>query len=78
MTHITVDATLASQLQQLSSVAELRDPTGRIVARVVPIIDWSQWRPLSPDVSDEELDRREQSNEKRYTTAEVLAHLEKL
>ena len=26
----------------------------------------------------EELDRREQSSEKRYSTAEVLAHLEKL
>jgi hypothetical protein len=42
------------------------------------VIDMSEWEPLTPEVSEEELDRRERSNEKRYTTAEVLAYLEKL
>ncbi|HWG43137.1 MAG TPA: hypothetical protein VN688_10155 [Gemmataceae bacterium] len=48
-----------------------------MVGQPVPLIDLSEWEPLSPDVSEEELDRRAQSNEKRYTTAEVLAQLEK-
>lgn len=39
-------------------------------------IDLSEWEPLSPDVSEEELDRRAKSTEKRYTTVEILAHLE--
>ena len=36
------------------------------------------WEPLSPAATEEELDRREQANEKRFTTAEVIAHLESL
>ncbi len=42
-----------------------------------PLIDMSEWEPVSPDVSEEELDRREQETES-YTTAEVLAYLERL
>jgi len=42
------------------------------------LCDFSEWEPLSPDISEEELDHRARSNEKRYTTTEVLAHLENL
>lgn len=38
----------------------------------------SMFEPLEPQVSDEELRRRSRSDEKTYTTAEVLAHLESL
>jgi hypothetical protein len=38
----------------------------------------SEWEQLTPDVSEEDLDRRENANEKTYTTAEVLKHLESL
>jgi hypothetical protein len=41
------------------------------------LINLSEWEPLSPDVSEEKLDRRAKSKERRYMTAEVLAHLEK-
>jgi hypothetical protein len=33
---------------------------------------------LEPQISKEERERRKHSNEKTYTTVEVLAHLEKL
>jgi hypothetical protein len=33
---------------------------------------------MIPDVTEDELSRREQSGEKRYSTAEVLGHLESL
>jgi hypothetical protein len=49
-----------------------------VLGRFVPLIDPSEWEPVSPEASEEELDRREKANEKRYTTAEVLAYLEKL
>jgi hypothetical protein len=78
MTRIILDANLASRLHELSETVELCDPSGRVLGRFVPVVDMSQWEPMSPDVSDEELDRREESSERRYTTAEVLAHLEKL
>lgn len=44
------------------------------LARILP----PGWELVSPFPSDEELDRIERANEKRYTTAEVLAYLEKL
>jgi hypothetical protein len=78
MTRIIIGADLESKLQSLTQPADLSDETGRVLGRFVPRVDLTEWEPLSPDVSEEELDRREQSNEKRYTTAEALASLEKL
>src|SRR5947209_4736535 len=53
-------------------------PIGRTLGCFVPLIDMSQWEPVTPEVSEEELDCREKSKEKCHTTAEVLAYLEKL
>jgi hypothetical protein len=78
MTRITVDATLSGQLHALTQVVELCDPSGRVLGQFVPAFDPSEWEVVGPEASEEELDRRERSNEKRYTTAEVLAYLEKL
>ena len=78
MTRITVDATLSGQLHELTQVVELCDPSGRVLGQFVPALDPSEWEVVGPEASEEELDRRERSNEKRYTTAEVLAYLEKL
>lgn len=78
MTQIILDANATSKLTDLSQAVELCDPTGRVLGRFVPMIDMSKWEPVSPAASEEELDRRERSGEKRYTTAEVLAYLEKL
>jgi hypothetical protein len=72
MVQVVVDATMQSKLHNFSQPVELCDTTGRVLGRVIPADD------LVPQVSEEELDRREQANENRYTTAEVLAHLEKL
>ncbi len=78
MTQIVLDMNTAAKLQQLAEPADLCDPSGNVVGRFVPpLIDLTKWEPITPDVSEEELDRREQSDE-WYTTEEVLAHLEKL
>jgi hypothetical protein len=78
MTRVIVDAALLSRLLNLNEPVELCDDSGRVLARVVPISGLSEYEPLEPQVSDEELLRRARSNDKTYTTAEVLAHLEKL
>jgi hypothetical protein len=77
VTQIIVDAALSNQLHSVTQPVELCDVSGQVLGRFVPLINLSEWEPLSPDVSEEELDRRARSKEKRYTTAEVLAHLEK-
>lgn len=78
MTRIVLDAVLREKLGNLVQPLELCDESGRVLGRVFPAPDLSQIEPREPQVSEEELDRREKANEKRYTTAEVLAYLEKL
>ena len=78
MTQILIDSILRSKLGNFSQPLELCDESGKVFGRFFPAVDLSQYEPLEPQVSEEELDRREKSNEKTYTTAEVLAHLEKL
>ncbi|MBY0526761.1 MAG: hypothetical protein K2R98_25440 [Gemmataceae bacterium] len=77
MTQITLDAYVASALHKVHQEVELCDPTGRVLGRFVPTIDMSQWVPVTPDISEEELDRRQNSN-KWHTTEQVLEHLKKL
>jgi len=78
MTQITLDAIASGKLNNLTHPVEVCDPSGKVLGRFVPVVDLSEWEPVTSGASEEELDRREQAGEKRYTTAEVLAHLEKL
>jgi hypothetical protein len=78
MTRIILDATLREKLHNLTQPLELCDEAGQVLGRVFPTLDLSEYQPWEPSFSEEELQRQEQANEKRYTTAEVLAHLEKL
>ena len=78
MSQVILDANVSSKLSDLTYCVELCDPSGRVLGYFTPRIDMSELEFASPDVSEEELDRREKSNEKRYTTAEVLAYLERL
>ncbi len=78
MTRVILDEVLRNKLHNLSRPLELCDESGEVVGRVFPMLDLSQYEPLEPQISNEEMERRLRSNEKRYTTAEVLAYLEKL
>jgi hypothetical protein len=77
MTRIIVDEVLRSKLHNFAQPLELCDASGRILARLIPQIDAPQFVPREPSISEEELQRREQSK-KWHTTAEVLAHLKRL
>jgi hypothetical protein len=74
MTRIIVDEALRSKLHNLAEPLELCDEAGRVLARLTPLADLSQYEPWEPPISEEELRRREQSD-KWYTTEQVLAHL---
>jgi len=78
MTRIIIDADLRIKLLDLTRAIELCDESGRVVARVLPTYDASRYEGLEPQITKEELQRRKQNKGKTYTTAEVLAHLEKL
>lgn len=78
MTRIIVDDLLRSKLHNLSQPLELIDDSGRVLGRVFPAVDLSQYEPWEPPIGEDELRRREQSSEKRYTTKEMLDYLENL
>jgi hypothetical protein len=86
MTKIILDASASNKLSEASHPVNLCDPSGRLLGQFIPlplvdpaylVLDPAEWEVLSPPLSDEELERRMQ-NDKRFTTAEVLAYLEKL
>lgn len=77
MTQITLDVSLSDKLHALGQSVELCDPAGNVLGRFVPLIDLSVWEPVTPAASEEELDRRERS-EDWYTSDEVWAHLKNL
>jgi hypothetical protein len=78
MTRVVLDTTLREKLHNLTQPLELCDEAGQVLGRVFPTLDLSHYEPWEPSFSEEELQRQEQANEKRYTTAEVLSYLEKL
>lgn len=77
MSRVTIDAVLSETLANLSTPVELCDPKGRIVGTFVRAAEWEPVDPLEPEPTDAELDHRI-ATDRRFTTAEVLAHLESL
>jgi hypothetical protein len=77
MTRVIVDEALRGKLLNLLQPLELCDVTGKVLARVTPVADAPAYEPSEPQVSEEELRRREQSN-KWYTSEQVFAHLKSL
>lgn len=78
MTRVIVDDGLRAKLHDLTETLVLCDEAGHIFGHFVPSVDFSEWEPVSPDASEEELGRRSGANEPRYSTADVLAHLDQL
>ncbi len=78
MTRIVVNESMRELLRNFSQPLELCDESGRVLARLIPASEISKYEKWEPTFSEDELRRQEQANEKRYTTAEVLAHLERL
>jgi hypothetical protein len=77
MTRIVVDAELRQKLHDFKEELEFCDGEGKVVGRLVPANGTLANMYEEPPISEEELDRRMQE-QPEYTTAEVLAYLEKL
>ena len=81
MTRVTVDAEMRKKLMDCSTLLELCDERGYVLAKLVPSGAWTDLDnciELTPPVSDEELDRRSNSNETTYSTREVIEMLKKV
>jgi hypothetical protein len=76
MTKIVVDAVLRSKLHNLTQALELCDESGRVLGRFSPTIDLSQYEGLEPQISEEELQRRERESGGR-SLAVIMADIEK-
>jgi hypothetical protein len=78
MTRIVINTALRDQLQAITQPVELCDEAGQVLGRFLPSVDPSPYEFVDLPISDEELIRLSRSKERTYTTAEVLAYLEKL
>ena len=78
MNRIVLDPDVLTKFGDLTQPLEICDVSGNVLGRLFPATDLSEYQPWIPVLDEEELRQLEQSNQKRYTTAEVLAHLEKL
>ncbi len=78
MPKITLEDKVCKQLHEFLEPVELCDSTGKVLGKFMPRFDPSEWIIEGEELSDEELDQLEKSNPKRYSTAEVLAHLRSL
>lgn len=77
MTRVTLDEQLRQKLHNLTEQLELCDESGQVLAYVHPWVDYSQFEPLEPPHDEEELQRRETSDEPRYSLKEVMEYLER-
>jgi hypothetical protein len=75
MSKLTLPAAIRGQFERLHEPTDLVDEDGRAIGRFVP---QSELERLTRPVSEDELRRRLAANEKRYSTAEVIRHLESL
>ena len=76
MTKLIVDSATVAKLAEARNPLELCDDSGHILGHFIPVVDGSGISPLDPQISEEELDRREREGGGR-ALAEILADLER-
>ncbi|MEN1679135.1 MAG: hypothetical protein AAGJ46_06050 [Planctomycetota bacterium] len=77
MVRITIDEETRKKLLASGEVVELIDESGKLLGRVLPHKEDSLdgWVPITPELSDEEYQRRMHSDGPTMTTEELLQHL---
>ena len=76
MNRVVLDPTTLAKLRDAWQTLELCDGNGQVVGRFVPIVDRSKCADLEPQISEEELDRRERAGGGR-PLADILKDLGK-
>ena len=80
MTRVTVDADLRKILLDFSKPLELCDESGSILGKLIPAkpdIADDDWIDLTPDLTDEELEKEIDSGE-GYSTQELIAEIKRM
>jgi hypothetical protein len=81
MLRIKVDDELRKRFGDFKQDVELCDEDGRVLGRFqisAPWTDPDQWEPLTPEITQEEIERRLAEGGATYTTAQVIEKLSKL
>jgi len=77
MSTVVVDAAFREKLLAVGSGAELRDESGQLLGRFVAASPAELYEIEGPEVSDEELDRREREDPS-FTADQVMERLREL
>jgi hypothetical protein len=79
MTRVSVDAQFQQLLLNFTKPLELCDESGAVRAKLVPCPaeDPNEWIDLTPELTDEELEREIESGE-YCTTEELIAEIKKM
>ena len=81
MTRITIDEETRKKLLNCSKPLELCNEAGIVLARLTPSTPWidpEEWIELTPEESDEEIQRRIDSGEETYSTKELIDQIKQL
>jgi hypothetical protein len=76
MTRVIVDAVTRARLVNARDPLELCDDSGQVLGRFIPSVQLSQCADAGPQISEEELDRRERAGGGR-PLSDILAALER-
>jgi hypothetical protein len=76
MTRVILDDAALAKLRRVTTTAEVCDPEGHVIGQFIPIVSSVPYVGLEPDISEEELQRRERQGGGR-TLAEIMKDLEK-
>jgi hypothetical protein len=84
MKRIIADAELRKKLMYFTTPIEFCDETGQVIARLTPSTpwndpdNWTNWKEVTPDASDEELQRRFNSDAPSYSTQELIDQIKRV
>ncbi len=81
MVRIPADNEIRKLFRNFTEDFEICDDAGNVLARVQRTTPWSdpdQWEPMTPEISQEEIERRLATPGPTFTTAQVLEQLSKL
>lgn len=81
MVRITTNDDIQKLFGNFSEDFEICDDAGNVLARLQRTTPWSdpdQWEPITPEITQEEIERRLAAPGPTYTTAQVLEKLSKL
>jgi hypothetical protein len=81
MTRVTIDVEVRKALLNFTKPLELCDESGTILGKLIPTksdMTADDWIDLTPDETDEEIQRAIDSGEETYSTQELIDKIKKM